>query len=130
MDGSRPLSAGFFDASKLDVLDSPTVDEDGAGDADLRAKYEQSLRECEELRARLAKAESAEGERKELHRKNMQKMLEANEALQAQLKQLNGVVERVVQTSLGVPANAKPQGKLPAAFAPARPAPRKREPRR
>ena len=47
-------------------------------------------------------------------------MLQANEALQLQLKELNGVVERVVQTSLGLPAPRAGQkgggDKLPGAF--------------
>ena len=41
---------------------------------------------------------------------------QANDALHAQLRDLNGVVERVVQSSLGKPAGARP--KLPASAFP------------
>ena len=54
------------------------------------------MQECEELRAKLQSAKNKEEEERELHRQNVKKMLQANEALQQQLKELNGVVDRVV----------------------------------
>ena len=80
--------------------------------------YQQSLAECAALKEQLAKAHSQEEAQRELHRKNVQMMMQANEQLQLQLKELNGVVERVVQTSLGQPP-ARAQPKLPASAFPA-----------
>ena len=60
---------------------------------------------CARLKEQLAEAKRAEEAQRVAHRANVQKMLEANEALQAQLKELNGVVEDVVRKEI---ARARP----------------------
>ena len=127
-DNMASVKKGFFDASNLDLsmdADSPP------GEGELRAKYEKvtqeyqrTMQECEELRARLQSAKNKEEEERELHRQNVKKMLQANEALQQQLKELNGVVDRVVTVSLGQPAGSggggpQRQQKLPSGAFPA-----------
>ena len=84
-----------------------------------------------DLKARLEDAKSSEERQKEAHRQNVQKMLQANEALQQQLKELNGVVERVVQTSLGSPPRPQklPIGAFPAVAKPGSKAQRSGPPR-
>jgi len=122
------VKKGFFDASQLDASIDESADlppsAEAVPEAELRARYERTRadyertkKECEELKAKLANVRTAETEQQERHNKNVKKMLKANESLQQQLKDLNGVVERVVQTSLGLPAGKAPR--LPAAAFPA-----------
>lgn len=75
------VQKGFFDASRLEGVDEET--------SELRSKYEAALAELEALR----------GERGEQQRR-MGTVLEANEAMQRQLKELNAVVEGVVKREL------------------------------
>ena len=127
------VKVGFFDASALgddfddegasDAAPTPGGGGGGGGETVLALR-----REVEELRAALARSQAEVQQQKARHRTNMQKMLLANEALQQQLKDLNGIVERVVQKSLGGgggglvphPAAAAAPGaaRLPDAFAP------------
>ena len=115
---------GFWPAN-LDVSanDIPEGDEDAASPGgDLRAEYAAMKREAERSAAEVAALKQQLVDQSELHRQNVKKMLKANEDLQQQLEELNGVVERVVQVSLGgkPPAAAAPEErrqKLPAAFA-------------
>ena len=107
-DNLASVKKGFFDASQLDVSMEDSPRGGGGNEGELRAKYERvtqeyqrTMQECEELRAKLQSAKNKEEEERELHRQNVKKMLQANEALQQQLKELNGVVDRVVTVSLG-----------------------------
>ena len=111
--GLGSVKVGFFDASKLELdeeeLSSP-----------LRPKYEKVLAEHEQLqievqqlRAALDGARAAEQKQRQLHTANVKKMLEANEALHAQLRDLNGVVERVVMKELGAAGKGGRGGREP-----------------
>ena len=60
--------------------------EDGADEGALRAKYERTVAqyeksraECEDLRAKLARAQAQEEEQRELHRQNVKKMLQVRD---------------------------------------------------
>ena len=138
------MRKGFFPPGQLAAMDS--ADEGGAegdgsllgslasaddvGEGELRTRYEQAVRamadkqkEVESLRKALASAKSLEEAQRAQHRQNVRKMLEANEALQDQLRELNGVVERSVQKALGAEGAAGSGGgttrqKLPAAAFP------------
>jgi hypothetical protein len=131
MNGNRSLGVdanlssvkvGFFDASKLgDISDS---DDDGGGQTgggSLRQKYDRVKAELRELK------QQQQAER-EQHRAAVRKMLQANEVLQAQLRDLNGVVERVVQRSLGISSNTTTP-RLPAGAFPAQAKPSSRQQR-
>ena len=116
--GLGSVKVGFFDASNFDLDDSPRREGggEGGGDQSLQERFEKAVAaceaqkaECDRLRAELEKARQAELAQRTAHQANVRKMLDANEALQAQLKELNGVVERVVQKEIE-------RGKPPPAF--------------
>jgi len=96
--GFGSVKMGFFDASQLDL------DDDAGGDtSQLKLKYQQAMAEAEaskqevaRLQAELQASRAAEAAERKKHSSNVRRMLEANEALQAQLRELNGVVEKVV----------------------------------
>lgn len=117
------VKIGFFDASKLgDLDDEASEEEDEAAESggNLRQKYDRVKAELRELKAALREKQAME----EAHKQTVRKMLQANEALQNQLRDLNGVVERVVQRSLGgvlpvgAPAPRLPAGAFPAVAKP------------
>ena len=100
--GFGSVKKGFFDASSL-------------GDDDVEA----TRRELAKCQAELAisRAELAEERRK--HTYNVRRMLEANEALQAQLRELNGVVQRIVMKTLNLQrSGAVPSGAVPGGIHP------------
>ena len=95
------LRRGFFDASELEGLDddgeqaaggggnhSP-IDPGTMGDAELRREYERISAECDRLRG------DGDAARRK-HAADLQRVLKANEELQAQLRALHVVVGRVV----------------------------------
>ena len=110
------MQRGFFDASALD------------DDAGLRERYEQArsrrylgatsavhlgcasrrdlgyisqaLEELEKLRREVGEAKTANEAQTKQHQTNMSLVLRRNEELQLKLKELNGVVEGVVQREL------------------------------
>jgi hypothetical protein len=134
------VKKGFFDASKLDMSiedeeDEEDHEEDHDGD-DLQSrfermeiKYKQQKAQCAQLREALRQSQAAEEELKELNKQNVRQMLQVNESLQQQLRDLNGVVERVVLKQLSggsghasghaSPAAATPAPRLPASAFPA-----------
>ena len=128
--GFWPASAGDLDVSLDEEEESPRAREEEAGLAasgSMGGKYEAMMREHEAskaevaaLKAQLERARTDDETQRELHRQNVNKMLRANEDLQQQLKELNGVVERVVQVSLGGPPPKPPAkaDKLPASAFP------------
>ncbi len=101
--GFGSVKKGFFDASGL-------AEESGGGGPDedqLRVRYQQAVaeveatkKEVERLQSELAASRAAEQAERQRHTHNVRRMLDANEALQAQLRELNGVVERVVTKEL------------------------------
>ena len=102
MAGMSQLRRGFFDASKLEGLDDEGDQAAGGGDgirtplnagtigdAELRREYERISAECERLRG------DGDAARRK-HAADLQRVLKANEELQAQLRALHVVVGRVV----------------------------------
>ena len=99
------VKVGFFDGSKLSTLgDSSDAGTPRAelpeGESDLREMYEQAMSEVARLRENLASTEAAKQDQERVASANMKRVLDANTALQAQLRELNGVIERVVQKEL------------------------------
>lgn len=105
------VKVGFFDASKLGDLSDDDDDDTGSGGS-LRTKYDRA-------RAELAQLKQQQHEERANHKETVRKMLQANEALQMQLRDLNSLVERVVQKSLGHPASEGSTPRLPAGAFPA-----------
>jgi len=138
--GLGSVKMGFFDASTLEDAhdDDELAPRHGGGGASTQAqqaKYAKVVAECaqakaevERLKAELTQARSDEEHQRSQHRINVKKMLQANEALQAQLKELNGVVERVVQKELGRPGGGKAGGPPPVFPAKAKPGSKVRQP--
>ena len=97
--GFGSVKKGFFDASSL-------------GDDDVEA----TRRELAKCQAELAASRAELAEERRKHTYNVRRMLDANEALQAQLRELNGVVQRIVMKTLNlqrtgaVPSSAVPGG--------------------
>jgi len=139
--GLGSVKMGFFDASTLeDTHDDDELAAGGGGGGGAstqaqQAKYAKVVAECaqakaevERLRAELTQARSDEEHQRSQHRINVKKMLQANEALQAQLKELNVVVERVVQKELGRLGGGKAGGPPPVFPAKAKPGAKVRQP--
>ena len=110
--GFGSVQAGFFDASKLDNLDATSSDL-GATSAGLEAPpaaerverpppadFEAALAEIELLKSELGAASGAQEAMRALHARRVAGLLERNDALQAQLRELNAQVERVLQREI------------------------------
>ena len=111
--GFGSVQAGFFDASKLDLgddLESTFVTE--PVERPPPADFEAALAEIELLKGELRQASGAQDAMRKLHARRAAGLLEANDALQAQLRELNAQVERVLQREI---KRHRPGVALPAA---------------
>ena len=112
--GFGSVQAGFFDASKLDLGDdletSAFVTE--RVERPPPADFEAALAEIELLKGELRQASDAGDAMRKLHARRAAGLLEANDALQAQLRELNAQVERVLQREI---KRHRPGVALPAA---------------
>jgi hypothetical protein len=112
--GFGSVQAGFFDASKLDLGD----DLDGSSFMTERverpppADFESALAEIELLKSELQQASGAQDAMRKLNARRAAGLLEANDALQAHLRELNAQVERVLQREI---KRHRPGVALPAA---------------
>ena len=66
----------------------------------MRERYTQAIEEVERLRKQLGDANLSSEEASKQHASKMGRVMQANEALQKQLKDLNGVVEAGVSREL------------------------------
>ena len=94
------MQQGFFDASQLDLDEGGSPEPLAAESRPQPTDFDSAMAEVELLRSELRAATGQQDALKKLHARRMAGLLQQNDALQAQLRELNAQVERVLQREI------------------------------